>query len=151
MSELASYLAMCAKAGSNMDAFVLEHGMLFKVDPETFKGRRGKQGKCFMNATLKAISKNLIYCEGYILVCGIPIHHGWCVTKDGTVIDPTIDNNDGRVADYYGVPFTTDYLIEAAARNGVYGLLGFFSKTQRTLLDGKDTDFKATIGENVDG
>lgn len=98
-----------------------------------------------MNATLKALAEDLTYCEGYMTVYNIPIHHGWCVTREGKVIDPTIDGETGRVGEYFGIPFTRDYLLKASRLNKVYGILGFMSKTQRQLLDGKVKQFRATL------
>lgn len=146
MENLKTYLALCAKVGSKFDAFILEHGKQFEFDTSTFKGRRGKQGMCYMNATHKALAKpDLTYCEGYLLICGVPVHHAWCVNEHGMVIDPTIDNNNGRVMEYYGVPFTRDYLCEALSQNEVYGLLGYLSTTFRPLVEGKVNNFKESI------
>jgi hypothetical protein len=152
MSELAAYIALCAKHGSKTNAFLLEHGRSFKIGPDTFKGRRGRRGQCYSNATNKALNSGigLTYCEGQMLIMGIPIDHGWCITPEGIVVDPTVDNNDGRITEYFGVPFSQDYLIEAMHLNGVYGVLGYFSKTSRLLMDGKVSNFKATVKESAD-
>jgi hypothetical protein len=150
MSELVAYMALCAKHGSKTSAFLLEHGQFFKIGPDTFKGRRGRQGHCYSNATHKALATDLTYCEGQMLIMGLPIDHGWCVTPEGIVVDPTVDNKDGRITEYFGVPFSQEYLIEAMHLNGVYGVLGYFSKTSRLLMDGKTSNFKATIGAHTD-
>lgn len=145
MTELIGFLKMCADAGSKLDRFILEHGQRFVPDAETFKGRRGKTGQCFKNASLKALSADLTYCEGYFLVYGIQLHHGWCINKAGRVIDPTVDNNDGRITEYFGVPFTRDYVLKAATQNKVYGILGCLSKSMRLLVGGKVKNFKEEL------
>lgn len=144
--ELLDYLKLRESFGSKLDAFIIEHGREFKIGLETFAGRRGRKGLCFMNAAHKALFKEeLIYCEGYTMVYGVPIEHAWVCTKSGELIDPTLDNKDGRVTAYYGVPFTQKYLLETLHANGVYGLFGCLSKSVRLLLDGKVKNFREEI------
>jgi hypothetical protein len=103
--------------------FMLDHGKDYPVGPQTYAGRRERQGQCYMNATLLALaSDDLTYVEGQLSVCGISIEHAWCVNADGVVIDPTL-KPDKDVGDYFGVPFLTEYVHKACLKNGVYGLL----------------------------
>lgn len=119
-----------------------EHGRGFYMGPQTFKGPRGKQHHCYMNAT-KAVWKDssLTYVEGYVSVHGVPIAHAWAVTRSGTVIDSTTRSTRG-IGGYYGVPFKREYLDKALARSGYYGLI---SHTNPALLNGRDKDFAATL------
>ena len=107
--------------------FMLDYGKDYALGPESFAGRRGEQGQCYMNASHLAFnsqfsSRPLTYVEGQISVCGVPIDHAWCVNADGIVIDPTL-RSSADVGNFFGVPFHTDYVRKAILRNKVYGLL----------------------------
>jgi hypothetical protein len=119
--------------------FLLKYGRDYPVNAKTYTGHKMEQGQCFMNATHLALADNrLTYVEGYITCHGVPIQHAWVVGRDGVVIDPTIpENDDGRIAGYYGVPFKTDYVQKACKANGVYGLLDYFyaGKTAPKLFE----------------
>lgn len=57
-----------------------------------FLEKRMTPKDCFRNATVMALENpDLYYCEGYAFKpsLGIPIHHGWCVTNQGKIVDPT--------------------------------------------------------------
>lgn len=116
--------------------FMLNHGRDYVVGSKTYAGPRGAPQSCYMNATNLAISTQLddsplIYVEGSISVCGVPIDHAWCINADGIVIDPTL-KPDKEVTDYFGVPFQTDYVRKAILRNKVYGLLDIM-QARKTL------------------
>lgn len=146
MTDLEQHLKMRVKFGSKMDNFILTNGMKFKIWHGTFEGTRRKRGLCFMNATHLAFeNRDFIYCEGYMTTYDIPIEHAWCSTKDGLVVDPTIDNHNARIGEYFGVPFKYEYLRKTIFKNGVYSLLGYENKTLRPLLDGKVKNFRETI------
>lgn len=75
--------------------YVLEHGQLWKQPapalPPNIKRMTPKL--CFDNAYRLAVKhKTLQYVEGYAARF-IAVHHAWCVTADGTVIDPTWENS----------------------------------------------------------
>ena len=107
--------------------FMLEYGREYAVGPDTFKGPRGEPKNCFGNAThLATESPRLTYVEGVVSIHGVPLAHAWCVDANDIVVDPTIDNNNGRVRGYYGVPFLTDYVRRAVLLNNYYGLLDPF-------------------------
>lgn len=133
--------------GDPIAGFLLAHGRSFAIGPTTFEGPRMEQGRCFMNATHFSQSRDdlVVYVEGFVSVYGVPIHHAWTATPDGIVIDPTIDNGDKRIGDYFGVAFAPRYVLQASFKNGVYGLLDlhYNRKTIKALLAGK-ADFQPT-------
>jgi hypothetical protein len=118
--------------------FMLKYGRDYQIGPETFKGPRATPKECYVNALMLALrNPTLTYVEGKVGVFGVPIDHAWCVDENNIVVDPTIDNNDGRVLDYYGVPFRTAYVHAAATRNKLCCVLDFFSarKTAPKLFE----------------
>lgn len=119
--------------------FLLDHGRDYAIGPDSFKGPRGEQGQCFMNAAHLALDNpDMTYVEGKVHCHGIGLDHGWCVDADGIVVDPTIrDGHDGHISDYFGVPFKTNYLRKALLWNGYYGLLDYFycNKTAPKLYE----------------
>jgi hypothetical protein len=49
--------------------------------------------QCFYNAQKMALMhpEEFIYFEGYVVTAlGFPIHHGWCMTPTGLLVDPTL-------------------------------------------------------------
>ena len=151
---LAKYLRMTTsfqdkhlpKGVKSRDKFVLDNGQPFVANGETYKGKRGPMKMCYMNATKEALDNpDRTYVEGFVSVHGVPIQHAWTVDKTGQIYDPTI-NPDQGISGYFGVPFSTDYLLKASLKNGVYGLLGHESrKTLTPLLEGNAKDFKAKV------
>jgi hypothetical protein len=137
-SDMRWHLTMQLTAfGENpLVSFMLANGRDYQTGPKTFAGPRGTPKLCFQNAALLALSNRaLTYVEGKIACHGVPLDHAWCVDADGLVVDPTVDNSDGQVTNYFGVPFRTDYLVKAMLKNKVYGLLGWCSKTVEPLLE----------------
>ena len=130
MSEMRSHFEAREKAfGANpVTSFMLQYGRDYTISAHTYIGPREEPGACFMNATHRAVfDSRLTYVEGYITCHGVPIQHAWCVDAEGFVIDPTIkDNDDGRIANYFGVPFLTEYVKKACKANGIYGVLDYF-------------------------
>ena len=126
VDSIKDYLGMVAKIQpTGMDAFIKKYGRKYDVDHATYKGKRGTQKQCFMNAGRLAIANpNLTYVEGYIMFMGIPIHHAWCVTKNNTVVDPTLKNNDDLTV-YFGVPFKTDYLNKTILKTKYWGIFDY--------------------------
>jgi hypothetical protein len=130
VSELRKHLEMRRQAfGPNLpNDFMLQYGREYRMSARTFLGPRDQPKACFMNATHRAMfDERLTYVEGYVVVHGVPIDHAWLVDADGFVIDPTItDNDDGRVNEYFGVPFITEYVKKAVKLNRLYGLLDYY-------------------------
>jgi hypothetical protein len=129
-------------------SFLAEHGRSYTSDPETFAGERMEQGMCYMNCTHSVLENPLLtYCEGFVSVYGVPLEHAWLLDRDGNVIDPTLTAHpEGRVTEYFGVAFSTEYLLQAAMRNKYYGLLGYTSrKTLPKLIEGKAKNWRAPL------
>lgn len=121
--------------------FVLQHGMRFDGRGKLpKKARMGKARQCFKNATQLVLAHpNLTYVEGY--ACGIiPVMHGWCVTKEGDVIDPTW--KDGR--EYFGVPIKRSYLIKSMRLYGVYGIIDLW-QNRWPIFNLQPEEFKELI------
>jgi len=131
--SMRSHFELCRQAfGPNVyNDFLLAHGREYPVGPNTFAGPRGQQHGCFLNAThLACMDSSMTYCEGKVSCIGVPLDHAWCVDRNGVVVDPTLNGKmlDGneRSAEYFGVPFTTAYILRASKFNKVYGVLDFF-------------------------
>lgn len=140
-AERDTYDRIDAKSPSQ---FVLDNGRSFAATDATYVGKRGTMKQCYMNAAKAAQEDHgLTYVEGYVTVHGVPIKHAWTVDGDGSVVDQTITSGE-NVGDYFGVPFSTDYLNRTLVENGTYGLLGHHSKkTLEPLLKGEVDDFTA--------
>jgi hypothetical protein len=54
--------------------------------------------ECFYNAQRMALfNDGFVYFEGFVSAgLGIPIHHGWCVTETGILVDPTLRINSRK-------------------------------------------------------
>ena len=129
MSGMRSHFEDREKAfGANpVTTFMLKYGRDYSISAHTYLGPREETSACFMNATHRAVwDSRLTYVEGYITCHGVPIQHAWLVDAEGFVIDPTLENDDGRIANYYGVPFITEYVKRACKANNVYGVLDYF-------------------------
>mgnify|MGYP001012730423 FL=1 len=61
--------------------------------------------RCFVNAARLAATRRdeLQYVEGWAWG-KVPLHHAWCVDRDGNVVDPTWEP-DPLLDAYFGVPF----------------------------------------------
>jgi hypothetical protein len=122
--NLKQFVGRMAEMGGPMDRFLSEHGTLADGHALPKPYRRGESGFCFQNAALLAMmDDSLTYVEGYGAVedlGSIPVHHAWCVTRDGTVIDTTWD--DG-ICQYLGVTIPTDLLRSELLRIKHYGVL----------------------------
>ncbi len=86
---------------------VLQHGRHWECYSPT-KFSRDERGQCFANAQrLAMMYEDLTYVEGYAMSI-IPLHHGWCVDRDGRVVDTTWGMGEPR--EYFGVPINTRYI-----------------------------------------
>jgi hypothetical protein len=123
--------------------FVLANGRAFGTDQNTFKGRRMAAKQCFRNAARLHWEKpGLVYCEGFVDAGGFPIHHAWCVTDAGMVIEPTLsrkllDGSERALTIYFGVPFKSDYLLRHAREAQTYDLSSGHSPISIELITGK--------------
>lgn len=86
------------------DYFILAYGTFFspKAMPSCFQRRTSRQ--CYYNAcNLMLADDSLYYCEGFATSDSKDlIEHGWCIRKDGIVIDVTW-RRPGLV--YFGIAF----------------------------------------------
>ena len=95
----------------NPEHFVLANGRPFTPQPKPKGIRTGSFQQCFDNAYRLARRRNLIYVEGYaVRMIGdwrsYEVHHAWCSTPDGLVIDNTW--NEGL--EYFGVPLDLEFV-----------------------------------------
>jgi len=81
--------------------------------------------QCFKNAFALASSNpgGLAYVEGLALTSGIPLHHAWCVDRDGNVSDPTWPDL-GQA--YFGVALDIDAMRAHVLAKGTYGFIEGF-------------------------
>lgn len=94
-----------------VEDFLLQHGRTW-TRPKTppLQVVRGLPKNCYNNAMLLALShRTLTYVEGYARSGVLPVHHAWCVTPEGLVVDNTW-NFDRDEEEYFGVAFTTEAL-----------------------------------------
>lgn len=130
-----------------MQRFILRRGILSPGAPLPPGVGRGQKKSCFKNAArLSQSDLSLTYVEGYVHTdLPILIHHAWCVTGDGTVIDTTLD--DPEDAHYFGVPFTFGQLAYEMNRTGVYGLLDTGSGVNHDMIFRLDPELKQIVEE----
>jgi hypothetical protein len=128
-----------------IESFILEHGKEYALGPKSFAKSKMKSGLCYMNAATQVFENHdLTYVEGYASVYGIPIQHAWVIDREGQIIERTMTEEPvDRNLEYFGVEFSTAYLMQAVLKNEYYGLLGGFynHKTIGLLLAGQ-ADFK---------
>ncbi len=119
------------------NALMLKYGKPYDVNPETFKGKRGKAHACYMNAAQRALDDpKQTYVEGWVSVHGVPIQHAWTVGPDGKVNDNTIAGKG--ILEYFGVPIKTEYLRTTILRTRVWGLFDPMHNEQIYKDDPKD-------------
>lgn len=87
---------------AGMEDLLQQHGQFWAAGKLPRGVRYGVPKHCFQNAQ-DLVDKHPTkyrYVEGLALGV-IPVHHAWCVTPDGTVVDPTW--RDGATSTYFGV------------------------------------------------
>jgi hypothetical protein len=93
---------------------VAHYGQQFEKIGKLPEGMKlGRPRKCYHNAFTR-IGGDLLYTEGFMMVCGVPILHGW-LTDIHTmeVIEVTLPE---PAEEYYGVIFQTGYVVDLAFR-----------------------------------
>jgi hypothetical protein len=120
----------------NLFSLVAHNGTEFKADVRPDDLPTDEVGQCFKNATLHSIAYNCTYVEGYVFVHGIPLHHAWCIDKNGKVLDTTIP--DQEKWEYVGIPMTADFVMEAITSSDVYGVLDNYGFRKIYDMDHKE-------------
>jgi len=129
--ELIKYLRLCRKMQPKIpgyyyfsaEDFVLKNGQGYTPNKLPDKYEYGPWKECFRNAANLALDNpNLTYVEGFAISI-IPVWHGWCVTKNGMVIDNTWRHDQHPPLAYYGVPLSTELLRHYLLWSEVYGIL----------------------------
>lgn len=105
----------------SLEQFCLTYGRKWET-VSTDPLEHGRRRMCFMNAAhLVERSRELVYVEGYACPWElITVHHAWCLAGK-EIVDPTWQNPP--TADYWGVPFSTEFLLRQLVDRKVYGLL----------------------------
>ena len=101
-------------------SFLQKHAWFWTPGTRPVGIETGTPGRCYENSfCLAAERRDLTYCEGIVL--GTAWHftliylHGWCITKDGVVIDPTLDR---PAYVYWGIAFSTLHAIPWFGEHG---------------------------------
>lgn len=122
---------------------VLREGREFKSVPwVTWRGtgwRRGQERNCFQNAFRLSQRHELTYVEGFASTFGLPVHHAWCVTSDGRVVDPTWRERAGVPVEewqYIGIPFSGEFVDKTIFRKKTYGVLDDYDLYRKPLPAG---------------
>jgi hypothetical protein len=93
-------------------AYLVEHDPTwYDYAPLHRRYKRGRRGCCFSNALMLSLTTDdgLVYVEGLAGAAAddvepaVWVHHGWCVSPDGRVVDPTWRPSEPGVVRYYGV------------------------------------------------
>ncbi|GLY99827.1 hypothetical protein [Actinoplanes sp. NBRC 103695] len=86
------------------------HGTFFAAAPRPIEMPKLTDRLCYSNAATTAATyaaEGLLYAEGFATATvrgqQLPLAHGWCVTADGTVADPTWDFDPNAI--YFGIAF----------------------------------------------
>ena len=127
---------------TGLEDFVLREGIDMHLTATKPKGRKGTPKACFSNAARKVIGNGAFsYAEGFMLSPDLPIaiHHAWCVTPEGTVVDPTLGWREG--AAYRGVVFSHDELMQRILKSGYYGVFIDAGIVLSDLVLGLDKEF----------
>jgi len=123
----------------NMYEFLLKNGRAFDWKPRPKGVRKQRDGLCYMNA-YRLANRNqdkYTYVEG-IGIHYIPTEHAWCITEDGTVVDPTW-HEDGKVTpEYFGVPLRMEWINKTLLRTSQYGVLWDWRSRYPILRDTKE-------------
>jgi len=105
--------------------FVLKHGQPFNGQPLPACFRRGGFKLCFANsARMAERHRELTYVEGFAhapLLQGEPVHHAWCVDRNGLVYDRTWAFEPER--EYLGIPFKLSLVRQLIRLSGEYSVL----------------------------
>jgi hypothetical protein len=118
------YIGMLAgmSAQAPFGQFMLDHGSYHEATPLPSRFKSLMPTRCYSNAqsaVVRAVSAGrepLTYAEGYACprTLPYPIQHAWLVDDEGRVVDQTWSHPEECT--YFGVLFTTEYIMEAAEK-----------------------------------
>lgn len=134
-------LAMCG-TGAGYVQTILTHGVEWEYKPTPRKYKMRQVGQCFRNAYQAALHHSeLTYCEGYAYSGILPLHHAWCVDRDGFVVDLTWRNSSDRIPEleYLGIPFKFDYVTDTITRMRCYSVFGEYGN--RKIVEDDPTQY----------
>lgn len=106
---------------------LLQHGRRYKARPYVYPVHGALTDRCYDKAFEFAMrDDSLLYCEGFLCYKETEkvLAHGWCMTRDRRIIDPTLfahQHEDGLT--YYGFPLRKEYVAAWYAEHGYFGLL----------------------------
>jgi len=88
--------------------FVVREGRPFATQSYPPGCPRKEQGLCHWESLRMAVGGDLIYVEGFALTfrAKIAVLHGWCIDRQGRVIDCTWQE---RGIAYFGIPFRPEF------------------------------------------
>jgi hypothetical protein len=117
------------------EGLLVKHGEVFAPpqDPRPAGIKKERDGYAFENALrLAAGIPGWRYVEGWAsaAVAGteVPLHHAWCLTEKGTVVDPTWPVS---AAAYIGIPFEPADVWRFVEKDGHFGIWPEFGDKER--------------------
>lgn len=117
------FLESMAQLNHVPSIFLLKLGRDWVAQPLPDDVPPGPIRQCYENAGALALERpELTYVEGYAYPPGlIPVHHAWCVDRQGRVIDNTLAS--AAHSEYFGVPVSRDHLYETVGQRKHWGIL----------------------------
>lgn len=107
----------------NVEDFVLQRGRPMGArSPLSDEFPRDPPKQCFGNAYQRMMTGKLVYCEGFATGGILPVQHAWLIDLNCNVIDTTWRTG----TEYYGVEFTTEYVVRTVLTRGSYGVIDYF-------------------------
>ena len=122
-AALRHQLQAFVSCGAMLHVYVLQRGVLCQAAPLAPSVPRAEPRQCFRNAAQLAMEQpeTYTYVEGYAQNM-LATPHAWCVTADGTVVDPTWERPE--TCAYLGIPFDIGFLRRRALASGHWGVFG---------------------------
>ncbi len=115
---------------------IYQEGRFFDNSKCIDQYEKGEECQCYRNAALLMMEHpELTYVEGYACGAVLPVHHAWCVTKQGEVIDTTWPYHEEDL--YYGIPINREFLLGNMLRTKRYGILDNNPKFVNQLITGE--------------
>lgn len=125
LAKLRYVLTGMAAIGSDIAQAVLQHGVVWTVQSVAEEMSAGPDSERFMKAGTLAMHpymRRLTYVEGYAMrEHGLPVHHAWCVTEHGQVMDPSWPLHPQTA--YLGIPIQREFMMQAVRERGDWGVL----------------------------